>query len=130
MSGTNRTKAAAGKKVLLVDDDPEQLLIRALLLERQGFRCSRAADLSSALDSARNQLPDCVLMDLAIPAERDGVMLMQALQGLPNKPVIIILTGRRIARLRAQPRFQHVAAFIEKGSPAADLILAVTRACN
>lgn len=120
----------AGKTILVVEDDPDQLVIRALLLEREGFICARAMDASSAIRAARELTPDCVLMDLNIPTEQDGVSLIQSLQVLPVKPAIVILTGRRVVGLRGQPDLRPVTSFVEKGSPTPDLIAAVMRACN
>ena len=128
MSGVNQSRTR--NKILLVEDDPDQLAIRYLILQRQGFICFRATDLPSALLEASQNTPDCVLMDLNIPTEREGSALIEALQTLPHRPVIIILTGRRLSMLRSRPNFQQVDAFIEKGSPTGDLIAALTRACH
>ena len=69
-------------------------------------------------------------MDLNIPAERDGLQLIQWLESLPQPPAILLLSGSRIGRLRTRPELAKVAAFIEKGSPASDLIATLKRVCG
>jgi DNA-binding response OmpR family regulator len=118
------------KRVLLVEDDPDQLVIRCLLLERKGFACLTAADAGSALRIAAEEQPDCVVMDLRVPGEQDGISLIQSLKALLHSPAIILLTGRQIGPLRTRPGFEQIASFIEKGSPTAELLEAVTRACG
>ncbi len=79
-----------GKKILVVDDDPEALqLFRRLLGSAQdGYRVLRASDGQRALDIMRSERPAALLLDLVMPG-MDGFQLLAAknedpdLRGIP-----------------------------------------------
>ena len=64
-------------RVLLVDDDPDGLEIRKILLERDGHQVSIAADVATARDLFRETAPDCVILDLRLPSPEDGLALVR-----------------------------------------------------
>ncbi len=82
-------------RLLLIEDDPDQRRLRALLLESRGYRvaCASSALEALAMLSASGALPDCVLMDLRLPRSEDGRRLIRTLHALhPDLPVVV-LTG-------------------------------------
>jgi two-component system cell cycle response regulator DivK len=95
-------------KLLLAEDDEfsRDMLVRRL--ERHGFEVICAADGKEALQSARQNRPDLILMDLDMPV-MDGRLAMGALRSDPRtfKIPIIVLTAH------ASP--EDVAAAIEAG---------------
>jgi two-component system, OmpR family, KDP operon response regulator KdpE len=127
---SSKCEIAAGKRILLVEDDPDQLLVRSLLLERQGYVCFSVADAPSALRVAAERHPDCIVMDLHLPTEADGLSLIQSLKHLSSRAAIVVLTGHRVAALRLRPGLQQIDAFVEKGARTTELLAAVTRACR
>lgn len=66
---TNRGKAAppAGRRVLLVDDDPEVIEVIERILKGQGFITSATRDGALAMAAIRRERPDIVLLDLMLP---------------------------------------------------------------
>jgi DNA-binding response OmpR family regulator len=74
--------------VLLVEDDPDQLHMRKLIFEREGYQV-RAAQ-TAAEGRALAAGCDVIVMDLRIPALEDGLRLIAALRGVTP---IIVLTG-------------------------------------
>ena len=60
-----------GKTVLLADDHEDSLAVFATMLEHHGYRVLRARTGTEALELARRELPDLILMDLWMP-EIDG----------------------------------------------------------
>jgi CheY-like chemotaxis protein len=67
-------------RVLIADDNPA---IRALLvefLEDEGFEVFSAVNGQEAIEQARKQAPDCILMDLNMPV-LDGVAAIHRLKG-------------------------------------------------
>lgn len=81
--------------VLLIEDDPDQRRLRALLLASSGYRVKSASSAGEALAilAAADTLPDCVLMDLRLPRAEDGRRLIHWLhQSYPALP-IVVLTG-------------------------------------
>lgn len=80
------------KKILIADDKPDvRNLIRATL-DMGEFEFFEAKDGSSALEIAKSQLPDLMLLDVMMPGTLDGFQVCQALKAEPQtKQIIIIL---------------------------------------
>lgn len=55
------------KAILVADDDPDILGIVSMSLETQGYTVYKATNGREAVDSAREHLPDLVLMDMMMP---------------------------------------------------------------
>ena len=109
-------------KVLVIEDDPDQLAIRGLLLERFGFETILVSDSASAVRAAVAECPDCALLDLRLPSEADGLALIRALNQLPGKLPIFVLTGGDPRRFDRRPERTLVREVIRKGSSSSDLI--------
>ncbi|MCJ7619993.1 MAG: response regulator, partial [Anaerolineae bacterium] len=58
-------------KVLVVDDDPGIVKLVRAYLEQVGFEVAVAYDGKKAMQIARNDRPDLVILDLMLP-EMDG----------------------------------------------------------
>ncbi|MCX6589244.1 MAG: response regulator [Acidobacteria bacterium] len=80
-------------KLLLVEDDPDQLEIRTLILEQAGHAVYGAASGPEALALARAEQPSLVVMDLRLPRTADGIALITALRTLTPAPRIVVLSG-------------------------------------
>lgn len=59
------------EKILVVEDDRDVLKILEKVLKREGYQIVLARSGKEALDMARDQLPDIIILDLKIP-EPDG----------------------------------------------------------
>ena len=71
-SGLAGSKVAQ-KKVLVVDDDPVVLKALSLKLAAKGYQAVTATDASQALNLARRECPDLVLLDVNFPPDLGGV---------------------------------------------------------
>ena len=60
------------EKILLVDDEPTLLGTLALNLRASGYEVVTASDGASALEVARAESPDLIVLDLMMP-ELDGL---------------------------------------------------------
>ena len=80
------------RHVLVVDDEPKIVEVVRDYLADAGFSVSTAADGPSALDRARSQPPDLVVLDLGLPG-LDGLDVARELQRRSPVP-IIMLTAR------------------------------------
>jgi CheY-like chemotaxis protein len=56
-----------GNRVLLMEDEPEARQIHALALRHAGYEVLEAADGLEAVQTAHEQLPDLILLDLRLP---------------------------------------------------------------
>ena len=82
----------AGKKILLVDDEPKVRELIRVYLEKDGYDVIMSADGKSAIEQAQRHKPDLVLLDLNLP-EVDGLEVCRAIRRHSNVP-IIMLTAR------------------------------------
>jgi two-component system KDP operon response regulator KdpE len=79
-------------RVLVVDDEPQILrALRINLLARQ-YDVVTAADGTTAMDVARTEHPDLVVLDLGLP-DTDGVDVIRSLRTWTDVP-IVVLSGR------------------------------------
>jgi two-component system alkaline phosphatase synthesis response regulator PhoP len=79
-------------KVLVVDDDPGIVKLVRAYLEQVGYEVAVAYDGKKAMQIARNDRPDLVILDLMLP-EMDGWDVCRALRKESDVP-IIMLTAR------------------------------------
>jgi DNA-binding response OmpR family regulator len=78
--------------ILIVEDHPTMREAMRLVLEHEGFVIREAADGTSALSQAREQLPDLMFLDLNIPGT-SGADVLRELKSDPatvGVPVIIV----------------------------------------
>lgn len=109
-------------KVLVVDDDSEQLSIRTMLLEKSGFEVVEASDAMRALQLAAEERPNCVLMDLNLPTHADGLALIRDLKALDGNMRLFVLTGTDPRRFRQLPEAKLVDGVFGKPASSAALI--------
>ena len=109
-------------KVLVVDDDTDQLAVRCLLLERNGFEAIEAGDPASARDAARREKPACAVLDLRLPDEKTGVQLVCELKGINPDLRIILFTGASAARVASYPELRLVDDVVQKSSGFSSLV--------
>jgi DNA-binding NarL/FixJ family response regulator len=80
-------------RILLVDDHPLTRDALATLLEQKGFNVvGQAGDGLAAIDSARELLPDLVLLDLSMP-ELDGISALPRLREAAPDCEVVVLTA-------------------------------------
>jgi CheY-like chemotaxis protein len=80
-------------RLLLVDDEVQQLGIRRLLLEAAGHEVAIAEDAPAALRLLAELCPDVLVMDLRLPKLKDGLSLIRAVDAQGSAAKIIVLSG-------------------------------------
>lgn len=109
-------------KILLADDDTDQLELRSLLLEKKGFETIAVTTATAALKEAKAQRPHCAVIDLKIPTESAGLALIRDLKTLDSAIRIFVLTGSEAKRVNALAEMSLVEEVIVKGSTTAYLV--------
>ncbi len=81
-------------RILIVDDDSEQVDVLSLALKRQGFETMSAHTAAEGLELARSQHPQLVILDIRLP-DGNGLDICQVLSDDPQTASIpvIILSG-------------------------------------
>jgi PAS domain S-box-containing protein len=106
-----------GLKVLIADDDPkavELIAVRILGLATTVLRAYGGAD---AIDLARKELPDLIVLDLMMP-DVSGFDVVEALHERPETariPVLVVTAAPLTAEERAKLN-RNVMAIMEKGT--------------
>ena len=89
------------KKILVVDDEPDVLTFLSALLKDAGYEVFTASDGTQALEVARQEKPDLISLDLAMPNNTgtEFYRKMQKDKQISKTPVIIVsgLAGRHLA---------------------------------
>ena len=79
-----------GERVLVVDDNPQNLKLAKVLLRSAGFDVQTAVDAEAALKVIEDAAPRLILMDLQLPG-MDGLELTQRLKVDPRRRHIVIV---------------------------------------
>ncbi len=109
-------------KVLLADDDRDQLTVRSMLLARSGFETLEATDRNAAVEIAAAEKPQCAVIDLRFPTEEIGLRLIRELKGIDSNMHVFVLTGGDPERFARRPERKLVDQVIIKGSAASRLL--------
>src|ERR687891_236701 len=112
-------------KILIVDDDQD---IRRLLghrLKNEGYEAVFAGDAIAAVNVARKEGPDLILLDLGLPAG-DGRLVMERLRAMPALEgiPIIVVTARDVSLERESLLAAGASAVFPKPFAYDDLVAA------
>ena len=80
------------KRILYIEDNPENRLLMRRVLMAEGYVVEEAVDGNSGLQKAAESPPDLILMDINLP-EIDGYEVTARLKQLPNMvgvPIIAV----------------------------------------
>ncbi|MFB3131113.1 MAG: PleD family two-component system response regulator [Rhodothermales bacterium] len=77
-------------RILIVDDNPTNVDILSARLESEGYEIVTAGDGEQALEAARAQLPDLILLDVMMPG-MDGPTTLQQLRTLPHMATVPVV---------------------------------------
>src|SRR5512134_3465842 len=93
---------AQGVSILVVDDDPEIVAMLTTRLGHRGYKITTASDGHRALELAKRELPDIVLLDVMMPG-RSGWEVARALKQDPVaegiKIVMVSAIGEQVNEL-------------------------------
>ena len=110
-------KGAARGTVLVVDDNDDLRVLLVLWLTELGCRVVEAADGRAAVEAARREPPDLVLMDLHLP-KMDGFSAARRIRELAelrdDVPVLAVSADDMLGREARQPTSEeHEAGFAD-----------------
>jgi DNA-binding response OmpR family regulator len=112
---------AQGTRVVLVEDEPDTLLMLRLNLEAVGFDTSLAADGATAIRRIRAERPDVVLLDLMLPV-MDGWAVLAELSTWDSSPPVVVCSAKGSPRDRARAHEMGAAEYVMKPFDMDDLI--------
>lgn len=114
--------------VLIVDDHPDALEVLRSFLEDKGYRVRTAPDGPQGLEAAQAEPPDCILLDIMMPA-MSGFQVCRQLKSLPHceHVPVIILTARKVDRDISYARTVGADDFLTKPVRPGQLVAALEK---
>ncbi len=82
----------AERTILLVEDFDDTRLMMKMMLETQGYRVVEAVDGREAVEFARHECPDLILMDVSLPV-LDGLSatrLIRKIEEICDVPIVAV----------------------------------------
>ena len=84
-------------KILIVDDEPDILLLLRLNLTAEGHDVVMAADGEKALERIAADAPDLVVLDVMMPV-LDGWGVLEALRSVEDAPPVVVVSAKTAGR--------------------------------
>jgi CheY-like chemotaxis protein len=133
---------AAGKRILIVEDDLDAAEALRIVLEDEGYAVSHAADATEGMARTREDRPDLILLDIMMPSGTEGFHFVWDLRQHPDQqlrdtPIVVLTAIHGTTRLRFYPEqsdsvyapgeYLPVQGFLDKPVSSAALIAKVTK---
>jgi DNA-binding response OmpR family regulator len=99
--------------VMIVEDEPDVLLVLQISLQATGFDTTLAGDGATALARLQLERPDLVLLDLTLPV-MDGWAVLAELSTRSDAPPVIVCTAKRSPRDVARAQELGAAEYVTK----------------
>ena len=115
MSSTT-SQALEGKRVLLVDDDPDILTSMQAAFEPTGAQIDTANKGNKAVELVEKNQPDLVVLDMMLPG-RSGFLVLEKVKAKKpknSKPFVIMITGNQGARHKMYAETLGVSEYFTK----------------
>ena len=81
-----------GRKILIVDDDPEVLAAIDQALQAEGALTQRCGDGNTAVRICETDPPELVVLDMMLP-KRSGFLVLEKVKKLPQAPLVFMVTA-------------------------------------
>ena len=105
-------------RVLVIEDDPNSLIVRAALLKAHGCEVLLAEDGIEGLDVFMREHVDVTVLDLGLPG-MDGEQVLRRIRSMEPDARVVVLTGRIDVSMYVQDQANVV---LVKGSGAQALL--------
>jgi CheY-like chemotaxis protein len=109
----------AGRKILVIDDDPIFVKSATAVLESRGYQVDSAQNAEEALAKMSQERPDLVLLDVMMDWVLEGVTISQEMMSqkeLQRVPIIMITSIRdsEYRGLFPQDQYLHINSWLDK----------------
>ena len=110
-------------RVLIIDDNPQNVLLIQARLQRAGFDVASASDGPSGLEAASSEPPDLILLDIMMPG-MDGYEVCRRLKAGPvtRSIPVVILTSLSERADKARALEAEADDFLSKSVDQAELV--------
>jgi CheY-like chemotaxis protein len=114
---------ARERKVLIIDDEPDERIYLSTLLEDNGYITEMAKDGNEGLEKAKASPPGLITLDITMP-EKSGVKFYREIRKNPDlcKIPIVVVTG--VTGLGGNPEEFHKFLSTRRDTPPPDGFIA------
>jgi twitching motility two-component system response regulator PilH len=105
-----------GKKILVIDDEPDFVLYLQTLLEDSGFQVVTANDGASGIAKALSESPDLITLDITMPG-KSGIQIYRDIRAndkMGSIPIFIVTGAVDFRQLMYQKTVQAPEGFLNK----------------
>ncbi len=107
---TNRLE---GKRILIVDDDPDVLAVIEQALKAEGAQTSCCSDGNSAVALTESDNPQLIVLDMMLP-KRSGFLVLERVKAMENRPRVVMITANEGKRHQSYAEQLGVDAYLHK----------------
>lgn len=111
--------ARDGKKILVIDDEPDERTYVSTLLEDNGYLTELAKDGGEGMKKVEADPPDLITLDITMP-EKSGVKFYREMRGHPERSRIPIVVVTGVSGLGGNPQEFHTFLSTRKQLPPPD----------
>jgi len=117
------------RKILLVDDEKEFAMVLGERLKEEGFEVFKAFDGKGALEQARKQTPDIILLDIILPDMDGNIVARKLREDLNTRGIPIIFLTGLLSREEARARGTSISGcvFVPKSAKLKELFEEIDR---
>ena len=116
-------------RILLADDDTEQLKLRKMLLETAGEDVRAVETPKAAAAEMQSGWPELLILDLCIPTARAGLALIRQIRESGSATPILVMSGWP-DELYETPEEKMVTRILVKPVPMPDLLASIREATS
>lgn len=110
-----------GAKILIVDDEPDILLMLRVNLEGEGYETALAADGETAVQRIADERPALVLLDVMMPV-MDGWAVLESIGQGAHPPRVIVVSAKASDRDVSRAVALGAQAYVTKPFDPDDLV--------
>lgn len=112
-----------GKRVLLIEDEPNIIEAVRFILSRDGWHVDTHSDGATAMAAVEHRLPDVVILDAMLP-NRSGFEILRDLRGqdITRDLPVLMLTARGQTKDRERAEEAGVSDYMTKPFSNADVL--------
>ena len=115
-------------RILIADDDPDQLELRQLLLEHAGYEVKSALTVDETLFHLNEWHPSAVVMDLRMPSLNEGLRLIRGIRSSEVATSIVVTSGWP-ADLYGREEYEMIDHLLSKPVATAKLLKLLSTLC-
>lgn len=115
------------RKILIVDDEPDFVLLLKKRLETNGYDVSVASNGEEGINQIKKDRPNLVLLDIMMP-KKDGYTMLKELKGKEETSSIPVIVVTAKPNMRDLFGVEGIQDYIVKPLDDDDLLLRIKRA--